>query len=66
MTFEPNGGPDGYVLLFGGAISTGYYASGAPAPGGLSPGQGDSWKYLNSPVPPANGRPYWTDVSYFV
>jgi hypothetical protein len=62
MVYDPDGGPNGYLVLFGASLGVSEYSTGSVL-GGDSPGQSFLWEYLANPSPTA--APQWTDVSYF-
>ncbi len=61
LVYDPSAGPNGFSLLFGGAVGPAYSSSVLATVGGSSAGQGDTWEYLGNGVPP--GTPAWYEVT---
>ncbi|MCI4336167.1 MAG: kelch motif-containing protein [Thermoplasmata archaeon] len=61
MVYDPNDGPAGFTLLFGGSVSDAIAPGGGNEDGGGGQGQGDTWVFDEQPA--TSMGPYWIEVS---
>ncbi|MCI4324352.1 MAG: hypothetical protein L3K00_00465 [Thermoplasmata archaeon] len=63
MMFDPDAGPNGFTVLFGGSAERNGWVSGTATEAAAGPGLGDTWQYLGEPIP--TGTPDWTELSLY-